>query len=424
MWKWGKLALLLTVLQAFACASNPAGLDAGPDATSQTDARADGLAPADGGADASPTDAPPGWSVAVVDDQPKFKSRAALAVGPDGTLHLAYNVATSVDGWTIPSVWYARRQGAIWERTEVAPAGGTSNEFPVLVVDSQNRPHVFYNRAVGGVVDLFMLAGTGSGFAAAVNLTNTTGKDEFAPSVAIDGSNAIHVLFQERTGPSGSYVYSIGYLRVSAGSPGSPEPVASGTAMFSLSPDYDIVADGGGVHVVYCKPGDSAFNNVLYYRHRASSAWEPESRVTATDQDVWSPAIGVDGAGTVHAAYTKGPSWSEKTLTYNRRTSGAWLGEQPLSGSTEDRSYYLGLQVESDGLVHLAFHRFYDSNGDILYLTGRNGSLGPEERVTQTVAGDESSASVARVPGGPVVVSFLENLAAAPDGKVYLATRN
>jgi hypothetical protein len=411
------------VLHLVACAGSPAAVDGGSDAPVATDGRADGALPVDGGVDARPSDAPPGWSVTVVDDQPRFKSRAALAVGPDGTLHLAYNVATSTDGWTVPSVWYARRSGAIWERTEVAPAGSASNEFPVIVVDSQNRPHIFYNRAVGGVVDLFMLQGTGSGFAAAVNLTNTSGRDEFAPAVAIDPGDAIHVLFQERSGPSGSYVYSVGYLRVAAGSAGAVESVAADTAQFSLSPDYAVVADASGVHAVYCKPGDDTFNNVLYHRHRGAG-WEPESRVTATDQDVWSPAIGLDASGTLHVAYTKGPTWSEKTLTYNRRSAGAWLGEQPLSSSTEDRSYYLGMEVEGDGLVHLAFYRFYDSNGDIHYLAGRDGALGPEERVTNTADGDESTPSIGRVPGGPVVLVFLENLSTAPNGKVYLATRN
>jgi hypothetical protein len=242
--------------------------------------------------------------------------------------------------------------------------------------------------------------------------------------VAIDGNDTIHVLYQERTGPSGSFVYGIGYLQVTSGTPGAPETVASATAQFSLSPDYDIVAEASGVHAVYCKPGDSSLNNVLWYRHRLSTGWEPESRVTETDQDIWGPALGIDGSGTVHVAYTKGPTWSEKTLSYNRLASNAWLGEQQLTGSTEDRSYYLGMHVETDGLVHVAFHRFYDSNGDILYLRGRSGTLGPEERVTATTAGDENTPAVARVPGGPVVLSFLENLSAAPDGKLYLATRN
>jgi hypothetical protein len=434
------VALLLITASAGCSSSSPpsahsdGGTDAarpdggGTDALPPNDARpADGPGADGPGADGPGADGGGGWSAVVVDEQPNFKSRAAVALAADGTAHLAYNVATSADGWTVPSVWYAREQGGTFARQEVAPAGGVANEFPVIALDGQDRPHVFYNRNVAADdhVDLFVVRDQGAGFGAPVRLTSAAGVDEYGPSVARDGAGALHVVFQQRSGDPSAYVYSIGYLKIQSGTPSAVEVVASGTAMFSLSPDYDVTAaDDGTAHVVYCKPGAATLNNVAYYRRRsAAGAWGPEQPVTPTDQDVWGPNAAVDSAGTVHLAYVVSPDWDTKTLTYQRLLAGSWTPAQTLTASTEDRAYYLGLAVGTGGRVHLAFSRFYATDGDILYFGGQDGAMGSEERVTTTASMDESYPAVAAAASGRVAVSFVENLSAAPNGRVYLATR-
>ncbi|MBI5529514.1 MAG: hypothetical protein HY897_24580 [Deltaproteobacteria bacterium] len=214
------------------------------------------------------------------------------------------------------------------------------------------------------------------------------------------------------------------YLSTKNGAPSVAETVADMTAPFSLSPDYDLAVDNAGnVHAVYSKPGSSDFNNVLYRRKRTAAGWDAEKGLTALDRDVWSPAIGLDGAGVVHLAYADGADWDHKTLTYNRLEAGAWKGVQAISTSTDDRTYYLGVAGDPVAGVHIAFKRFFDSMSDVLYIRGNGGAFETEEIVTATPDMDEDTPSLTVTSSGLPQIVFTENLKDAPNGKVYLATK-
>lgn len=368
------------------------------------------------------------WDISVIDDSPAFKSRAALAMDGDGNLAIAYNVATDPEGWYTPSVWYATNAGGEWDARVAAPADGISNEYPNVVFDSENKPHIFYNRYNPDEeqIDIFHVTlDDGLNFTEPENVTQTTGSGEFAPALAMDGDDTIHLLFQVRTGnPEMGYVYSIGYQTFSDSVATEIEEVTAESAFPGLNPAYDLEVDGdGNVHALFCRPGDWALSSVLHYRKRGSGGWETEERMIGTDQDIFSPSIDVDGSGIVHIVYVRGPDLSSKTLQYNRLVAGDWAGEQALSSSIDDRSYYLGLLADDAGGVHIAFLRFFDGNSDVFYIRGMDGLFGDEERVTETVEPAEGTPSIAVDSGGTVYISLTENLSDAPNGKVYLATR-
>ena len=139
------------------------------------------------------------------------------------------------------------------------------------------------------------------------------------------------------------------------------------------------------------------------------------------------PVVGADDSGSVHFVYVVGPDWDHKTLTYDRLAAGSLAGAQALSTSSLDRSYYLGMRVRLDGVVHVAFSRFYDIAGsnmaDVHYLRGVGGVFDPEERITSTDALDETATAIALSASGSPLVAFVENLSTFPDGKVYFASR-
>jgi hypothetical protein len=371
----------------------------------------------------------PAWTVGKVDDRPAFKSRIAMAVAKSGALHVVYNVATSADGWDTPEIWHAVGSGQDWTRTLVAAANGISNEFPVLVLDSQDVPHVFFNRYDKSEDQIDVLAVTGNGaggFAAPQNVTKSSHRDEYGPSAFVEPDDSIHLLFQVRTpmDSPGKYAYSVGYLRLGPGGAQPVEAVAEGSALPGLNPEYDLAVDASHtVHAVYCRPGKLELNNVLYYRARTTEGWAEEKALTPIDLDVWDPAVAVDGGGTVHVAYTFGPDWDTKTLYYQRLSGGIAGPAQALSASTRDRSYYLGLAADPSGKVLLGFERFIGDDKDLFFLTGQDGVFQPEERVTATAAGDESTPAVAFGPDGTVYLAFTENLANAPNGVAGLAVR-
>lgn len=224
-----------------------------------------------GDADASVDGGPSLWEISVVDESPNYKSRAALVIDNDSKTHIAYNIATDPEGWYTPSVWYAVQEEDSWQTMVAAPADGISNEFPNLMLDPGNDPYIFFNRNVPeeSQIDLFYVTRKGDGFSQPVNITNTADKDEYGVDIAVDRNDDIHLIFQERTetGEPGMYDYSIGYLKISEGTPSPPEVVTEFSAQPGLNPGYSIAVDKKDrLHLVYCKPGDNELNNVLYYR--------------------------------------------------------------------------------------------------------------------------------------------------------------
>jgi hypothetical protein len=368
------------------------------------------------------------WDVAVVDDVPGFKSRVAIALDAAGNVHLAYNIATDPEGWYTPSVWYATNESGSWAKVEAAPAAGVSNEFPVIVVDAAGKPHIFYNRYIEaeGQIDVFHLTTDDGGtFQAPQNITAALDDEAYAPSAFIEGDDTIHLVFQTRTGVSPDYVYGIGYATVSGGAVSAIEEVASSSAMPSLDPTHDIVVDGSGnVHVVYGMPGETGYEGVLNYRGKTGSAWGAPEALSETNMDVYGTCLGIDGAGVIHLAYVKGELFGDMSLMYNSREGGSWSAAQALGTFPDDRSYYLGLAGENGGEgVHIAFKRYYDSNGDIFYLRGQGGAFDEPYRVTETADLDEGTPAIALAADGTVYIAFTENLSDAPNGVIYLATR-
>ena len=282
-------------------ASSETSAEAGADDASSSDATQDVNLPdageeaaIDAPQEASPeasTEAGGGWNVEVVDGTPKFKSRVAIAAAPDGEPRLAYNVATSDDGYKTPSVWYAERKGGKWTALEAAAAQGVSNEFPVVAVDSSGKAHVIYKRADQGQNDLFLVKGDGSGFGTPINLTSSADSDEFAPVAAFDQTGTLHVIFQrtkEDPNATPPKTSTLGYLQVSPAGVVSGGTDVSPTSDFGLDPDFSLAVDPSGtVHVTYCKPGSNTLNNVAWYRRRESGQWGEELRLTALDQDAW-----------------------------------------------------------------------------------------------------------------------------------------
>jgi hypothetical protein len=423
-----RCALILAGL-LLGCSSGPApsndGLPVGDRAPMVTDAGPDSLLPSEA---RGPAAIRPGiWKINIVDGMPKFKSRVALAVDPSGRPHLAYNIASSDDGWKTPDIWHAVRESGSWSLQKAVPANGVSNEYPSIVTDSKGKVHIVYNRLVKeqGQIDLFAVsAEDGKTFSAPINLTNSTDADEFAATAAVDGQGTLHVLVHREV----QKAPSIAYLTVTAGQPSAIEVVATGTAVHSLNPGHHIAVDSKGtVYAVYSRPGSSnPLLSVLHLKQR-TTVWSAETAVSDKAQDAWDPCLAVDGNGTLHLAYVLGKNWDEKRLTYDRFRQQSWAGAIPLSSSVEDRSYYLGLAAAPDGTVHIAFTRYFPYNStsgraDLFYLSGKDGLFAPEQRLTSTPEQDEGTPALALGPGATPLIAFTENLSAAPDGKIYLAS--
>jgi hypothetical protein len=87
------------------------------------------------------------WSTVTVDDSGDVGSSAALDVGPDATLHIAYYDATNGD------LKYARRErlATAWS-IQVVDSIGNVGSGVSLKVDRQNTVHIAYYDRTHGVL--------------------------------------------------------------------------------------------------------------------------------------------------------------------------------------------------------------------------------------------------------------------------------
>jgi hypothetical protein len=448
--------LSLTVLilgSTAACGSSSeaqtfVGEDAGEDAAVMSDAGAEAAvdAPADDAEtqpDASTSDAAleasqdqdsgicpplddPQWTIETVDADPGFKARVAVALDPEQRVRLAYNRATSADGWENFELRVAEQTDEGWKIETVVASDGFSNEYPTIVVDNQGVSHVVFNRYVPSEnqIDLFVVSGTiGAGFSTPVNLTQTQGTDEFGGSVAMGPDGVLHVIHIQRTpipDEPGKYTYDTGYVAYD-GAPKDAEVIGAGTLMFTGSPEQSIAVDPAGrVHVAYLRPGEKPSHGVAHYRKLEPIGWSTETMVTSNQANATGISIAA-AADRVHFTYGKG---TVDVTMMHRVLDAAGLGsETALTNSVKDRAYYLGLQAVGTDGFYVAFRRLIDGNADVFFISTEPGTLVLEESVTQTSDEDELVASLAAGRCGEAYVAFLENFSTAPDGRVMLATR-
>jgi len=370
----------------------------------------------------------PQWTIETVDDDPGFKARVAAAVGPDERVRLAYNVATSPDGWSDFELRVAEQSDQGFLHEVVVPSEGFSNEFPTIAVDARGVTHVVYNRYVPAEeqIDVFLVSGSlDTGFSAPVNLTNTLDADENGSVLASGPDGTLHVAYMTRVAipdQPGKYTYATGYVAHDDGGPKDALMLATDTLPFTGVPEQSLtVAPDGTVHVVYLKPGLDPSHGVVYHRARGPQGWTQELRLTSDQDNATGVSVFASSTNALHLTYGKGKV--DITLTHRSFDLTTLGPEQALTSSTQDRPYYLGLKGADTGAVHVAFWRLVGSNGDIFFASGENDVFEPEEVVTQTPSEDEQFTSLALGRCGEAYVAFLENLSTAPDGRVLLATR-
>jgi len=241
---------------------------------------------------------------------------------------------------------------------------------PNLAIDSSNTIHVVWEDDISGNREIYYTRSTDEGitWSAAQRLTWNSGECRF-PAIAIDGSDTIHVVWEDDT-PGNHDIY---YTR-------SADKGLTWSAAQRLtwnsggSYNANLAIDGSGtIHVVW--DDDTPGNFEIYYRRSSDggATWSAAKRLTWNSGESRFPAIAIDGSGTIHIVWDDNTPGSAE-IYYKGSTDGGstWSPAKRLTW-TSGGSYDAVLAIESSNTIHVVWFDFTPGNVELYYKRSSDG---------------------------------------------------
>jgi hypothetical protein len=307
-------------------------------------------------------------------DDSEFPS---LAVGSDGTIHIAWEDSTDHMGaGADEDIFYKRYVPEVgWTVAEVVSTESDgSSEYPSLAVGLDGTVHIAWDdytdyEDAGTDSDIFYKRyepDTGTWTRTQVVSTEST-SGSYESSLAVGSDGTVHIAWYDSTdyGDSGtdydvfykSYVPDVGWTTTHV--------VSTESTGNSYYPSLAVGPDGT-VHIAwydYTDYGGSGTDPDIFYR-----GYEPDTgtwtkiQVVSTESERGSidPSLAVGSDGTIHIAWWDftdyGGSGTDRDIFYKRYVPDAgWTLTEVVSTESDGSSEFPSLAVGSDGAVHIAW---------------------------------------------------------------------
>jgi hypothetical protein len=341
-----------------------------------------------------------GWmGQAVISTESNGDSYApSMDVDSDGVVHIAWADDSNYAGsGTDRDIFYKTLEvGVGMTTTEVVSTESTTvSWFPSLAVGPDGTVHIAWDDSTnyagsGTDTDIFYKKYVpGSGWTTTEIISTESTGDSGGPSLAVGIDGTVHIAWTDYTnyGGSGADV-DIFYKKFVPGSGWTTtEVVSSESWAWSADPSLTVGTDGV-VHVAWRDKSEygaiGTDFDIFYKKYVPGSGWTT-TEVVSTDStdDSWSPCVGVGPNEVVHFTWMDEDDnyhWSgnDDDIFYRRRIesdSGLWpyseieVVSTEIYASSSDPCMY----VSSDGAVHIAWNDLVLSGDrDIFYKKGEN----------------------------------------------------
>lgn len=296
-----------------------------------------------------------------------------IAVGPGNQVHVVWydDSLTWTGGYTEVYYKVSLNGGVNWSANKRMTWG--AGWYPTVAAGPGNNVHVVWVVSY----DLFYKKSTnlGTSWGPRQRLTYTSG-DSYAPEVAVDSSNRVHVVWDEYDYGAGND--EIFYKRSNdGGNTWLPPQRLTWNATNSRFPD--IAVDGSGhVHVVWYDAAGG--NEEIFYKRSTDGGqtWGSLQRLTWMPNASYAPAVCTGGSNNVYLVWHDlkpcgGTAW-EIYFKKSQNAGVSWTTAQRLTWNTVG-SVYPDVGVDSNNVVHLVWEDFIHWNEEIYYKTGSSGGV-------------------------------------------------
>lgn len=354
--------------------------------------------PYDNAGNGSFSSTPLQWGITKLVSTESYDEAGSPEVSVDslGNLHFVwvdrsnYSIA-DLDYDIVYKKW--NRDSRSWDDVVLISTGSTANVYrPSMVIDSHDNIHIVWPDSsdiygAGSDQDIFykQWVNSSSSWKSAQLVSVTSSSYSDLPSVAVDSSNSVHIVWKEfYLGTEIAYIC----WNSSTLSWGSTEFISTESSASVSAPSIAIDASDN-IHVVWPDESNidgSGIDSDIVYKFWNSSnySWSLTEVVsTESTEDCWSSTLTTDHLGNVHVLWkdytqfpdAKSPYWS---IAYNH------LNASSLSWSTtevvnkESQRYSDGPCIVADSLnnLHVVWFEYgITAHEDILYNRKSSSSL-------------------------------------------------
>lgn len=313
----------------------------------------------------------PGYLVQTNPNVPSSagNNRRALARGSDGTLHTVYLKGSS------PNVYYAYStdNGQTWTE-EAVTASGSGQTFPAIAVDSANNVHVVWPGAGWGTNSVYTniqyrKRTPAGGWQTQEAVTDVNAAQYGTPSIAVDSSGNIHVVWTGSGWGTNSTINNIQYRERTSGGWQTQEAVTDNPGAFfqgQFEPSL-AVDSANNLHLVWWGEGwgsNTTSFNIEYRKRTPAGGWQTQESVTDLFNFVgqFSASVAVDSSDNVHVVWG-GSGWGSNpaisNIEYRKRTSGGWQTQEAVTdtaGSFGQGERNPSVAIDASDNVHVVWY--------------------------------------------------------------------
>jgi BNR repeat-like domain len=257
---------------------------------------------------------------------------------------------------------------------------------PVVATGSNGAIHVAWSDSTPGNYEIYYRKSTdgGASWKAIKRLTWTSG-DSLEPAIAIDSSNAIHIVWFVEKLVNNATHREVYYKRsTDGGTTWGPVHKLAGTSGTSKYYPAIAIDSANTIHVVW--QDDTPVNLEIYYKMSTDggATWKAAKRLTWTAGNSYVPDIAIDSRDAIHVVwqdYTPG----NNEIYYKRSEDGGatWSAAQRLSW-TSGYSVSPAVAIDSGGAIHVVWDDITPGNDEVYYKKSEDGGVtwGVAKRLT------------------------------------------
>ena len=317
----------------------------------------------------------------------------AIAVDDHGILHVVWRNSTD------DILYCSSTTDGVWAETiNISNTNPGTSKHPAIAISSDGSIHAAWveDDDIWYAYSLYKQSWE-------VTQATVTGTVSMQPDIAVDDNGMVHLVWQQGD-EAGSPAYDV-YYKVKRISESWNRTTASN---LSNTPD-DLstvpslcVEDSGQVHVVWQQQHDGL--NDIYYRNKSLfETWsETENVSQGISGDSRNPSLAISEDGTAHAVWTGN---SNSTIYYRLKYSDHHWADADESIRVSSSSVFQiqepDIASDKQGAIHLVWHENHPDHGDddeIYYCSKpfNSDSWSPQPiNLTEGLAGECASASIA-----------------------------